>query len=45
MMADDAEMDEEIEQQLEDEARNNIFNERDIKMEDDVNSRLNFSLL
>lgn len=36
-MADDAEMDEEIEQQLEDEARNNIFNERDIKMEDDVN--------
>lgn len=35
-MADDAEMDEEIEKQLEDEARNNIYNERDIKMEDDV---------
>lgn len=36
MMADDAEMDEEIEKQLEDEARNNIYNERDVKMEDDV---------
>lgn len=36
MMADDAEMDEEIEKQLEAEARNNISNDRALKMDDDV---------
>ena len=36
MMADDAEMDEEIEKQLEEEARNNINNDQAIKMDDDV---------
>lgn len=36
MMADDAEMDDEIEKQLISEARNNVFNERGLKMEDDV---------
>lgn len=35
-MADDAEMDEEIERQLEAEARNNINNDRALKMETDV---------
>ncbi|CAF0940376.1 unnamed protein product, partial [Brachionus calyciflorus] len=35
MMADDADMDEEIEKQLEDEARNNIYNEQTIKLDDD----------
>ena len=36
MMADDAEMDEEIEKQLEEEARNNINNDQAMKMDDDV---------
>ena len=36
MMADDAEMDEEIEKQLEAEARNNINDDQVIKMEYDV---------
>lgn len=35
-MADDAEMDEEIEKQLEAEARNNVYNDKTLKMEDDV---------
>ena len=37
MMADDAEMDEEIEKQLEAEARNNIDNETNLKINDEVN--------
>ena len=36
MMADDAEMDEEIERQLEAEARNNIYEDQALKMEHDV---------
>jgi hypothetical protein len=36
MQADDAEMDDEIEKQLEDEARNNIYNDTALKMEDYV---------
>jgi|SanBayMetagenome_1026888.scaffolds.fasta_scaffold417148_1 hypothetical protein len=36
MQADDAEMDDEIEKQLEDEARNNIYNDTTLKMEDYV---------
>jgi hypothetical protein len=36
MMADDAEMDEEIEKQLEAEARNNINNDQTIRMDYDV---------
>lgn len=36
MMADDAEMDEEIEKQLEAEARNNIYNDTTLKMENEV---------
>lgn len=35
-MADEAEMDEEIEQQLEVEARNNICDDEALKMDDDV---------
>lgn len=37
MMADDAEMDEEIERQLEAEARNNIYDDTMQKLENDVN--------
>lgn len=36
MMADDAEMDEEIERQLEAEARNNIYEDQTLKLENDV---------
>ena len=36
MMADDAEMDEEIEKQLEAEARNNIDNENTLKIHEEV---------
>lgn len=36
MMADDAEMDEEIERQLEAEARNNIYDDTMQKLENDV---------
>ena len=36
MMADDADMDEEIEQQLEYEARNNICDDEALKIEDEV---------
>jgi hypothetical protein len=42
MMADDAEMDEEIEKQLEAEARNNIDNENTLKLHEEV--RLSFFL-
>jgi hypothetical protein len=42
MMADDAEMDEEIERQLEAEARNNIYNDKTLKFEDDQVITLSF---
>ena len=42
MMADDAEMDEEIERQLEAEARNNIYEDRTQKLENEVFLSINF---
>lgn len=46
MMADDAEMDEEIEKQLEAEARNNIYNDTTLKMENEVSFiRLKYLIL
>jgi flagellar biosynthesis/type III secretory pathway M-ring protein FliF/YscJ len=45
MMADDAEMDEEIERQLEAEARNNIYNDATLKMENEVCDRPTLSSL
>ena len=39
MQADDAEMDDEIEKQLEDEARNHIYNDTALKMEDYVRKK------